>query len=577
MGVADQLVSVLIVEDDFSVAESLQEVFERFGFTVSHAKDPSDALSKIQAQSFNYIFVDCMLPLQNGVDFVAENIALFQKNKSQVVLMSGVLKDPAFIKYALSKTQAADFMVKPFSMDQILKVVRRDVAKKENVSPRQNLYAIFQDESLTERERKRIVLLQDELKGWDLIALYNVIFDLKLSGTLHIEWGDKKAAVSISEGVVVAVDMNDPETKIGGLLLENQFVLPEDLNEVLNSPLGGGRLGQRLIQANKLSPHAFDLVFVLQMKIRLNKTLAQSVVNVSFSDSDVVINGVYLDTDDLFKELETWIEERLTLAHIEEIFQLTKTQSFLKSAHYRIDHPAFSSRLLMSLPGLLTAFENEVTIDDLKKQFVNTEKLYKALYLLMSKGLICGAALANAPVEPQPVTPAVPEPIPLSLAETSPGIALPPATEVEMSNTLSDETTGRADFAALMALNQLELALQQGKNAEAHALLEQILKETVKAPELGLYQAWVQLTRLEMSLNRLQALKNIEAHLASVPEPYNRSMNFYYVKAVNLKHRQHYAEAKELLLKAVEMSPTNMMIKRELMQVNSLLQAAKSA
>lgn len=565
---ADQAVSVLIVEDDFSVAESLQEVFERFGFAVVCANNPTEALSQIQSQPFSYIFVDCMLPLQNGVDFVAENRAHFQRFNSQVVLMSGVLKDTAFIKYALGKTDAVDFLIKPFNLDQILKIVRRDVAKKENVTPRKSLYAVFLDESLTEREKKRVVLLQDELKAWDLIALYNLIFELKLSGTLNVEWNQKKTAVTFSEGLVVAVDMDDPETKIGGLLLENQFVLPEDLNEVLNSSLGSGRLGQRLIQANKLSPHAFDLVFVLQMKIRLNKTLRQSTVNVSFSDADVTINGVYLDTNDLFKELESWIEERLSFENMEEIFKMLGMQSLLKSASFRIDHPAFSSNLLKPFPELLVAFESKVVLSDLVNRFANAEKLYKALYFLLLKGLIWGApqGIESGPINPLSQQNDVPS---TSIDEVS--------SQTQSVGSLIEVVAEGEDFETLIALNNLETSLQQGKNEEAHEILEGILKNPLKTPELGLYQAWVQITRLEMSLNRLQALKNIEMQLESVPEPYNRSMNFYYVKAICLKHRQKYLEAKDLLIKASEMSPTNMMIKRELMQVRSLLQSAKSA
>src|SRR4051812_20165814 len=106
-------IKVLIVDDDKNMAQALSDIVKRMGFKPVVATKPVDALNIVRLQTVHAAIVDVLLPKMTGVELVGE----FRKTKfadNPVVFVSGVFKDRGFASETIRKTQAVEFLFKPF-------------------------------------------------------------------------------------------------------------------------------------------------------------------------------------------------------------------------------------------------------------------------------------------------------------------------------------------------------------------------------------------------------------------------------------------------------------------------------
>src|SRR5512132_4025118 len=115
--------SVLIVEDEPNIVESLTFLLRREGYDVASVADGDAALSALRSGQHDVMILDLMLPRQNGFE-----------------VLKAVRADPAFASLRVliltAKGQAQDrrlaedigvdaFMTKPFANRDIVDAVRR--------------------------------------------------------------------------------------------------------------------------------------------------------------------------------------------------------------------------------------------------------------------------------------------------------------------------------------------------------------------------------------------------------------------------------------------------------------------
>lgn len=112
--------SILIVEDDQAIRESLQELLEGEGYSVDTAIHGQDALSKLKSAKElpGVILLDLMMPVMNGHEFIAEwQKAKPAANAPAVVVITAARDDvPPSVDGILKK---------PIELDTLLEAVRR--------------------------------------------------------------------------------------------------------------------------------------------------------------------------------------------------------------------------------------------------------------------------------------------------------------------------------------------------------------------------------------------------------------------------------------------------------------------
>lgn len=120
---------ILIVEDEYSLADMLRELLEKEKFIVDVALNGEEGLYKAQVEIYDIIVMDVMLPKLNGFDVLKE---IRKKNNDVSVLMLTAKSELDDKIYGLD-SGADDYMTKPFEMKEFLARIRALMRRKLNL------------------------------------------------------------------------------------------------------------------------------------------------------------------------------------------------------------------------------------------------------------------------------------------------------------------------------------------------------------------------------------------------------------------------------------------------------------
>ena len=114
-------IAILIVEDDQDLRESLATALRDEGYKVFSAQDADEAIASVKAHKVNIVFMDICLPDMNGVE-VYKAIKKIQPTATTVMMTGFFVQD---LVNADISAGAYDILYKPFTMDDILKVIKK--------------------------------------------------------------------------------------------------------------------------------------------------------------------------------------------------------------------------------------------------------------------------------------------------------------------------------------------------------------------------------------------------------------------------------------------------------------------
>jgi len=107
---------VLVIEDDKIALTSLKHCIESFGHVVDLAENAEQAMNKIVDGNYELVFTDIMMPGISGLSLLTI-LRTFHLQSTPIVAMSS-LHNQSLIEAAY-KAGANDFMVKPFTIDDV--------------------------------------------------------------------------------------------------------------------------------------------------------------------------------------------------------------------------------------------------------------------------------------------------------------------------------------------------------------------------------------------------------------------------------------------------------------------------
>lgn len=621
----DAKVKILVLEDDSTLGEALKEAFSRVGHEVYLVTQPDQATEVLNKEKIDMLFIDCLLPQIMGVDYVT-NIRkeLGNKARFKTVLMSGIYSDKDFIQDATKKTQAVAFLKKPFDLNEALKLVKVDeAARKEESSPRKNLYQIFGRTMVSTREKRKLIESLEEVSGFDLPFVYSLLVETKSSGHLNIYGADGNVSgVSFSNGVIVGVDIEDKTTYLGEMLIQSGYATPEDVQEAL-SDKSPRRLGQRMIQANKLSPHAFDLILTEQMNIRLSRTIVDQMIRINFASVEVEMIEPSIDSDSLSYFLHDWIASKLSSAWLKSMHMMWASYRITRSSSYREDHPALKMSLIQSLEGFLESLDRGVTLMDLLGHpGYHEAAVHKAIHFLLTKGLI-SFSKSQAVVSPQEQLKALRKifadlqgknhlqvveyfglgqetvaTVSAMVDEFLPMLGEQPRDQKSEAYRLWGQIRARVTEActsfldagqrqqfkqsnlkseaekklrATSLLEEAKNALQMNQYAKAANFMGQVMDLNPSLQQAHLYNAWAKVGTLDPQ-KKIQQLKDIEFELMQVPPDEKYDALFPFVTGLLQKAKGDVSGARKSFEKCLALNSSMIVARREL---NQLVSAGK--
>jgi two-component system, OmpR family, response regulator MprA len=125
-------VTVLVVDDDLAVRESLERALRGHGFTVELAVDGVEALTMLHGREYEAVVLDLMMPRLDGVA-----VCRFVRTAgNQVPILMLTARDAVPDRVTGLEAGADDYVVKPFALEELLArlraLLRRSKPASEN-------------------------------------------------------------------------------------------------------------------------------------------------------------------------------------------------------------------------------------------------------------------------------------------------------------------------------------------------------------------------------------------------------------------------------------------------------------
>jgi DNA-binding NtrC family response regulator len=127
---AREAAAVLVVDDEYSVRDSLTQWFRKDGYRVEGAESGTDALSKLQATAYDVVLVDIKMPGMDGLELQRR---IHEVDPELIVVIITAYASVETAVEAL-KSGAFDYITKPIDPDHLSHVVRRAIEKRKLVS-----------------------------------------------------------------------------------------------------------------------------------------------------------------------------------------------------------------------------------------------------------------------------------------------------------------------------------------------------------------------------------------------------------------------------------------------------------
>jgi len=136
----DKKQTILLVEDEQNLHEALKLNLELEGYEVTSAFDGAAALKAVDAEYFDLIILDVMLPEMDGIN-VAETIRL-QNNEVPILMLSA--KSSSADRVLGLKKGADDYLTKPFNLEELILRVQKLIEKNKRMQDRSSVGDAYQ-------------------------------------------------------------------------------------------------------------------------------------------------------------------------------------------------------------------------------------------------------------------------------------------------------------------------------------------------------------------------------------------------------------------------------------------------
>jgi DNA-binding NtrC family response regulator len=160
---SSSLGSVLIIDDEAAIRESLETLLESEGYEVQSAASAEEGLSRLGAREFDLVLLDLALPDRNGLDLLRD--LRLQNSQLSIIMITAY----GTVENAVKAMQsgAVNFVQKPWDNEKLLADVRAAVARhraeEENVQLKRALKQRYNFENIVGKS-------EPMLKIFDLVA-----------------------------------------------------------------------------------------------------------------------------------------------------------------------------------------------------------------------------------------------------------------------------------------------------------------------------------------------------------------------------------------------------------------------
>ncbi|HEX6803169.1 MAG TPA: sigma-54 dependent transcriptional regulator [Terriglobales bacterium] len=155
--------SVLIIDDEAEIRESLQTLLELEGYEAETAPNGAEGLARLGERPFDLVLLDLALPDRNGIELLPQIRALDPQISVIMITAYGTVEDAV----RAMQSGAANFLQKPWDNEKLLADVRAAIARRraeeENIQLKRALKQRYNFENIVGKS-------EPMLKIFDLVA-----------------------------------------------------------------------------------------------------------------------------------------------------------------------------------------------------------------------------------------------------------------------------------------------------------------------------------------------------------------------------------------------------------------------
>jgi CheY-like chemotaxis protein/tetratricopeptide (TPR) repeat protein len=613
-------VSILIVDDDAAMGKVMSEAVTRAGYKAMHLTKPDDALAYVKLQQVHAAVIDCMLPKMNGRD-LAKKIRDELGPEVAIIFVSGIYKDKSFVKEAIQTVQAKAFLTKPFDIEAFLKTIDDSLGSLID-TPMSPLNVLLTKPESTHKERIKAINQTEQVHGFDLPMIYSFLMHPKIQGHLNMVSADGEVCgVGFDSTNIVQVNQEDARSYFGVLMVESGFISQQELDSVLNNKEKTKlKIGERLVAANVVSPHAISIVMAEQQGIRLSRTVGNTSVKVNFIETDEIRENATIDRTAFTELMNEWMMSKLHLDWLKSFYLPWIQFNLKKGPDYSPTHRVFTTPSVQKVHGVIEDLLRAETLEQVTVKYADKEDIfYRALHaLVVSRVVRFGEAatsrdygaqqarlvklvqkletqthferlgLSNKAkdseikrsfhefakiLHPDKLPPGAPADVRLLTQRAFEMINTAHATLSDpraKENYLIEVERGRADqiLAAEQFLEQVPPLLSKGDISKARELIEAAIKLAPPTSDTRLLHMWARLKTPGIDKDQ-KSLEELREEIAKIPPEDRHNMSYLFVKALLLRVSGDFDGAKRSLEHCVSMYPESIDARRELATLNN--------
>ena len=120
---------ILIVEDEPSLLNVLEEKFTKEGFEVMRAADGQEGLDKFGQKTPDLVLLDIIMPIMNGIEMLTKMREMPKGNQIPVILLTNLTSppEPSFRKII---GESSEYLVKSdWKLDDVVEKVKNKLAE----------------------------------------------------------------------------------------------------------------------------------------------------------------------------------------------------------------------------------------------------------------------------------------------------------------------------------------------------------------------------------------------------------------------------------------------------------------
>jgi CheY-like chemotaxis protein/curved DNA-binding protein CbpA len=314
--------TILVIEDDRSVARMLKDVLEAEGFTVLSERDGEFGLRTFQEKNPDLVITDVLIPKIKGFDLIQKIRETEAGGALPIIVISGVYRATMHKQRITEKHKIADYLDKPIDVDQLIDVLH-DVFSSAYPNPPAGVPDVRQtswanevlktaDPNVTDLksadlgapssaaaapppmttikkptqrasspEERAVAFagiethpkgapIKGELAEMPFARLFGGLFAARVSGALLLRRETMKKIVYLRQGVPVFVKSNLLSECLGRVMVQERLITQEECDRSLEiRRTSTKKQGAILVEMGSISPHNLEFALELQMQAKL--------------------------------------------------------------------------------------------------------------------------------------------------------------------------------------------------------------------------------------------------------------------------------------------------------------------